>query len=85
MRYNSSNIYNDSLTSAAVKKQLVVSPAARKLLLSASQQLGLSARSYFKVIKGAQTIADLEIDTVDKTIQAAHIAEALQYRADEKA
>lgn len=84
MRYNSSNIYNASLSSSAIKKQLSLSPDARKLLLTASWQLGLTARSYFKVIKVAQTIADLESNpqekTNDRTIQAAHIAEALQYR-----
>lgn len=83
-RYNSSNIYNASLSSSAIKKQLQLSPEARKLLLTASRQLGLTARSYFKVIKVAQTIADLEHSTQkpnpDRTIQAAHIAEALQYR-----
>ena len=86
IRYNSSNIYNASLSSAAIKKQLQLSPEARKLLLTASGQLGLTARSYFKVIKVAQTIADLETSVQrtnpDRTIQAAHIAEALQYRGD---
>jgi magnesium chelatase family protein len=87
-RYNSSNIYNASLSSSAIKKQLQLSPAARKLLLSASTKLDLTARSYFKVIKVAQTIADLAAnDLHDRqtndpvgTIQVAHIAEALQYR-----
>jgi len=36
-RYSSSNIYNASLSSSAIKKQLVLSPEARKLLLTASQ------------------------------------------------
>lgn len=91
MRYNSSIIYNGSLTSADIKKQLQLSPEARKLLLAASQRLALSARSYFKIIKVAQTIADLESrskafgQTQPRTdspgvIQVAHIAEALQYR-----
>lgn len=80
-RYNSSNIYNGSLSSTLVKKLLTISPEARTFLLKASEQLSLSARSYFKVIKVAQTIADLDPDVVDKTIQSRHIAEALQYRA----
>ena len=87
VRYRSSNIYNASLSSADIKKQLELSPEATKLLLTASKRLRLTARSYFKVIKVAQTIADLEIDPHSSadtaksgTIQAAHIAEALQYR-----
>lgn len=80
VRYKSSNAYNASLSSAAIKKQLTLSPEAGKLLLQASKQLELTARSYFKVIKVAQTIADLEQDTADKTILPHHIAEALQYR-----
>jgi magnesium chelatase family protein len=80
MRYNSSHIYNAYLSSMAIKSQLVLSPEARKLLLTASTQLQLTARSYFKVIKVAQTIADLENDSLNRTIQAPHIAEALQYR-----
>jgi magnesium chelatase family protein len=79
-RYNSSNIYNASLSSTAIKKQLALSPAAKELLLTASRRLALTARSYFKVIKVAQTIADLQTDTADRTIQPHHIAEALQYR-----
>ena len=87
VRHKSSNIYNASLSSPDVKKLLKLSPDARKLLLKASKQLSLSARSYFKVIKVAQTIADLEIRPNHNTsqppthiIQAPHIAEALQYR-----
>lgn len=80
-RYSSSNIYNASLSSALIKKQLTLSADARTLLLSASSKLQLTARSYFKVIKVAQTIADLEIGSQDHTIHATHIAEALQYRA----
>jgi magnesium chelatase family protein len=91
MRYNSSKKYNASLSSADIKKLLRLTPEARKLLLSASQRLALSARSYFKIIKVAQTIADLESGAVSRqtnlppgddfgTIQVAHIAEALQYR-----
>jgi len=87
VRYNSSNIYNASLSSSAIKKQLTLSPEARKILLTASRQLELTARSYFKVIKVAQTIADLEVPPNShstkpnlRVIQVAHIAEALQYR-----
>jgi len=39
--------------------------------------MNLTARSYFKVIKVARTIADLD---ASKEISVNHIAEALQYR-----
>lgn len=52
-------------------------PKERTLLNESAKRLGLSARSYHKVIKVAQTIAALD----DKDhIEAPHLLEALQYR-----
>jgi magnesium chelatase family protein len=76
-RYKSSIVYNSSLTSSEVHRCLALSPDAKSLLNAAGERLGLSARSYFKVIKVAQTIADID---ESKLIEKAHIAEALQYR-----
>ena len=50
---------------------------SQQLLLKAVDRLGLSARSYHRTIKVARTIADL---LGAKSIEAAHVAEALQYR-----
>lgn len=76
-RYKSSSIYNGSLSSSQVHALLHLEPDAKQLLTTAGERLGLSARSYFKVIKVAQTIADM---VADPTIRREHIAEALQYR-----
>lgn len=82
-RYKGSNIYNALLSSSDIKKHLKISDDARKLLYTASEKLNLTARSYFKIIKVAQTICDLEITSkLDpyRAIEPHHIAEALQYR-----
>ncbi len=76
-RFHSSTKYNSSLTSSEVHKLLQLNDDAKKLLAAAGEKLGLSARSHFKVIKVAQTIADLE---GSPTIGQRHVSEALQYR-----
>lgn len=77
LRYGRSDIFNSSLSSHQVSSLLKLTPAAENLLDFASKKLNLSARSYFKVIKVAQTIADLDGAT---EIDVAHLTEALNYR-----
>ena len=76
-RYGKEGFYNSSLSSFQVSKKLKMERAAEELLTTASERLNLSARSYFKIIKVAQTIADLD---KSDTILAKHLAEALTYR-----
>ena len=76
-RFGRDGVYNSSLSSFEVSKFLKMEPAAEKLLSDASDKLSLSARSYFKTIKVAQTIADLDGTPI---ILAKHIAEALTFR-----
>lgn len=71
---------NGEMGSRHVKKYCHLTDEARALLSQAVSRLSLSARSYFKVIKCAQTIADL---AASKTITPVHVAEALQYRVKE--
>ncbi|WP_201773018.1 YifB family Mg chelatase-like AAA ATPase [Gemmatirosa kalamazoonensis] len=54
-----------------------VDPAGRELLVLAAERLGLSARAFFRVLKVARTIADLE--AVER-VQRDHVAEAIRFR-----
>lgn len=64
-----------------LKKYCLLDSAGREILKTAAQNLRLSARSCHRVLKLSRTIADLE---AAPSIQAEHIAEALQYRPREE-
>lgn len=72
---------NGEMTSSQVRKLCKLTDEANNLLKQAISRLSLSARSYFKIIKIAQTIADL---SGKETIEAQFVAEALQYRVKEE-
>jgi len=69
---------NAEMKNSHIKKHCFLSPAVEGLLSKAGSSFQLSARSYFKMIKVARTIADLENS---KEIEPVHMAEALQYRS----
>ncbi|MBL7058447.1 YifB family Mg chelatase-like AAA ATPase [Patescibacteria group bacterium] len=68
---------NSEMSSEAVRKFCVLDSAGEQMIRRAVTQMHLSARSYFRVLKLARTIADLD---QEKNILINHIAEALQYR-----
>ncbi len=74
---NTDYISNSEMSSEAVKKYCPVDQTSQQLLKNAVEQMHLSARAYFRVLKLSRTIADLENK---ESIAPAHIAEALQYR-----
>jgi magnesium chelatase family protein len=69
---------NAQMGSKDIKRHCSVRPGAEKLLETAIDKLGLSARAYSRILKVGRTIADLEGSA---EIQPAHISEAIQYRS----
>lgn len=72
---------NADMNRAQLEKYCLMQPAAEKLLEKAFARLNLSARAHDRLLKVARTIADL---AGSELIEAAHIAEAVQYRGLEK-
>ncbi len=70
---------NAEMGSRDVREMVKVKPDALAFLDQAAQKMSLSARSYFKIIKIAQTIADL---AGEDEVATSFVAEALQYRLD---
>lgn len=68
---------NAELSSKQVRQYCHITKEAEILLQKAIQVYYLSARTYYRIVKVSQTIADLS--GADK-ISGAHVAEALQYR-----
>ncbi len=78
-RYKNSGIYSNSqLTPKLTNMYCKLDEASRKIMQGAFEKLGLSARAYERIIKVARTIADLD---GKYSIEAKHIAEAIQYRS----
>ena len=66
------------MTARDLKRHCKTDAQAEKLLESAMNKLGLSARAYTRILKVARTIADLD-GCAD--IASSHVAEAIQYRS----
>ena len=69
---------NAMMGSRLVRNFCQLDQACTKLMKMAIDRLGLSARAYDRILKVARTIADL---AGAEKIEAAHLSEAIQYRA----
>ena len=74
-------VCNAEMSTKDIKQFCPLTSDSIILLRQAVTQMGLSARSYYRVIKVARTIADLE---GSESISQNHVSEALQYRAKDK-
>lgn len=68
---------NAEMKSADLRRFCLPSDAALSLLKAATAKFHLSARAYYRLLKLARSIADL---AASETMEATHLAEAIQYR-----
>jgi len=72
-----SNKTNAKLSNKELESVCQLEPRGQALMKTAMDKLGLSARSYHRILRVARTIADLQDS---KSVQASHLSEALSYR-----
>jgi magnesium chelatase family protein len=73
---------NAEMSSRHLRHWCELDRGSRHLLTQAIERLGLSARAHDRILKVARTIADL--GACDR-VEAGHVAEAVQYRALDRA
>lgn len=69
---------NSQMSSRHIRTYCSIDDASSRILETAMDKLGLSARAYHRILKIARTIADLEVAA---DIEAGHVLEAIQYRS----
>ena len=69
---------NSELTTREITESAMLSSEAKNLLNETAKKLGLSGRAYYRTLKVARTIADVEQSI---SIEKEHLLEALQYRS----
>ena len=72
---------NSQMGREAIKRWCILDTGSEKLLRQAYEVLDLTARSFYKTLKVARTIADLE---GEEKIREEHIKEAVSYRMIDK-
>lgn len=76
-RYGDGLTCNANLGRQELERWCALDQAGQKIMRGAFERMGLTARSYDRILRVARTIADLDDS---ETIRPEHLAEALQYR-----
>jgi magnesium chelatase family protein len=68
---------NAEMTNIDIEKFALIQGDALKIAISSTEKLKLSTRVYYRILRVARTIADIDTSTY---VEVRHILEALSYR-----
>ena len=77
-RFGNSGMCNARMGPGEMRKYCELNPESAQLMKDAFEAMGLTARSYDRILKVSRTIADLEAKEI---IEVSHIAQAIQFRS----
>ena len=80
-RYQGNHLSNSMLDISGLKRYCFLDNSGERLMKMAFEKLGLTVRTYHKILKVARTIADLDSS---EQIQEKHLKEAISYRTMDK-
>jgi magnesium chelatase family protein len=79
-RFGSESYFNSQMTISEIEQYVILSNQTRHFARTLSDHHRLSGRAYHSLLRVGRTIADLD---QSERVTDAHIAEAMQYRADQ--
>jgi magnesium chelatase family protein len=65
------------MSNVDIEKLANISEEALKIAISSTEKLKLSTRVYYRILRVARTIADID---ASETVEVRHVLEALSYR-----
>ncbi len=80
MRFVGKKIHsNAEMSNVEIEKLANISPEAIKIAISSTEKLKLSTRVYYRILRVARTIADIDNSEI---VEIKHILEAFSYRGN---
>jgi len=74
---NMDHYFNSTLTNSEISESIPIDDISKRIIYNAIEKLNLSPRGYYKILKIARTIADMD---ESEKILPRHITESIQYR-----